>query len=157
MLERDKDGKMPLGYHYGYGTTKANSLQKRNQFMARPTCTWAPRTNKLAIQTSSSEFTVGKFRGTAKKNVAEQIRRNYCSTVSQERNRGIFRAKVVKRLGQNKQQIAMYGAVTAAGGKGKKKETGAGLALSNIVLDTESIPFRLAGESFKKKKESFFF
>lgn len=50
----------------------------------------------------------------------------------------------------------MYGAVTAAGGKGKKKETGAGLALSNIVLDTESIPFRLAGESFKKKKESFF-
>lgn len=70
---------------------------------------------------------------------------------------GIFRAKVVKRLGQNKQQIAMYGAVTAAGGKGKKKETGAGLALSNIVLDTESIPFRLAGESFKKKKESFFF
>jgi hypothetical protein len=41
--------------------------------------------------------------------------------------------------------------------KGKKKETGAGLALSNIVLDTESIPFRLAGESFKKKKESFFF
>lgn len=31
MLERDKDGKMPLGYHYGYGTTKSQQPTEKKQ------------------------------------------------------------------------------------------------------------------------------